>query len=72
MEEVGGDGFVISAIHSPGAIEESVDLVVPELQRRGRFRAELQGSNATGDSQAGGLRDEMPTLRPGNCDLPVI
>ena len=37
---VGGDGFMVSPIYSPGAIEEFVDLVVPELQRRGRFRRE--------------------------------
>ena len=43
MEEVGGDGFMISAIHTPGAIEEFVDLVVPELQRRGLFRTEYKG-----------------------------
>jgi len=43
MEEVGGDGFMLSAIHSPGAIEEFVDLVVPELQRRGRYRTEYRG-----------------------------
>ena len=29
----GGDGFMLTAIHSPGAIEEFVDLVVPELQK---------------------------------------
>ena len=43
MEEVGGDGFMLSAIHSPGAIEEFVDLVVPELQRRGLYRTEYRG-----------------------------
>ena len=30
------DGFVIAATHSPGAYEDVVRLVVPELQRRGR------------------------------------
>jgi alkanesulfonate monooxygenase SsuD/methylene tetrahydromethanopterin reductase-like flavin-dependent oxidoreductase (luciferase family) len=40
---VGGDGFMLSPIYSPGAIEEFVDLVVPELQRRGRFRREYAG-----------------------------
>jgi len=34
---VGGDGFMLSPIYCPGAIEEFVDLVVPELQRRERF-----------------------------------
>ena len=43
MAEVGGDGFMLSAIHTPGAIEEFVDLVVPELQRRGLFRTEYRG-----------------------------
>ena len=43
MDEVGGDGFMLSAIHSPGAIEEFVDLVVPELQQRGRYRTEYRG-----------------------------
>ena len=41
--EVGGDGFMLSAIHTPGAIEEFVDRVVPEPQRRGLFRTEYQG-----------------------------
>jgi alkanesulfonate monooxygenase SsuD/methylene tetrahydromethanopterin reductase-like flavin-dependent oxidoreductase (luciferase family) len=38
------DGFMISAAWSPGAFEEFVDLVVPELQRRGLFRKEYEGS----------------------------
>ena len=44
IDFVGGDGFMLSPIYSPGAIEEFVDLVVPELQRRGRFRAEYTGT----------------------------
>ena len=32
------DGFVLAATHSPGAYEDVVRLVVPELQRRGVFR----------------------------------
>ena len=43
VDAAGGDGFMLSAIHTPGAIEEFVDLVVPELQRRGRFRTEYAG-----------------------------
>ena len=34
---------MLSPIYSPGAIEEFVDLVVPELQRRGRYRTEYKG-----------------------------
>ena len=44
FDEVGGDGFMISPIYSPGAIEEFVDLVIPELQRRGRFRTAYTGA----------------------------
>ena len=35
---------MLSPIYSPGAIEEFVDLVVPELQRRGRFRRDYAGT----------------------------
>jgi len=44
FDAVGGDGFMLSPIHSPGAVEEFVDLVVPELQRRGRFRRDYAGT----------------------------
>lgn len=38
------DGFVLSATHVPGAYEDFVRLVVPELQRRGLFRREYVGA----------------------------
>ncbi|HUS95952.1 MAG TPA: NtaA/DmoA family FMN-dependent monooxygenase, partial [Hyphomicrobiaceae bacterium] len=41
--KVGGDGFMLSPIYSPGAIEEFVDQVVPELQRRGIYRTAYKG-----------------------------
>jgi FMN-dependent oxidoreductase (nitrilotriacetate monooxygenase family) len=41
---VGGDGFMLSPIHCPGAIEEFVDLVIPVLQRRGLARREYRGT----------------------------
>jgi FMN-dependent oxidoreductase (nitrilotriacetate monooxygenase family) len=44
FDHVGGDGFMLSPIYSPGAIEEFVDLVVPELQRRGRLRRAYTGT----------------------------
>jgi alkanesulfonate monooxygenase SsuD/methylene tetrahydromethanopterin reductase-like flavin-dependent oxidoreductase (luciferase family) len=44
FDKVGGDGFMLSPIYSPGAIEEFVDLVVPELQRRGRYRQDYAGT----------------------------
>ena len=39
------DGWMISAAWSPGAFEDFVDLVVPELQRRGLFRKEYTGTH---------------------------
>ncbi len=44
MAHVGGDGFMITPIDCPGAIEEFVDLVVPELQRRGLMRTAYAGT----------------------------
>ncbi len=44
MSHVGGDGFMITPIDCPGAIEDFVDRVVPELQRRGMARTAYAGS----------------------------
>lgn len=47
MEEWFGtacDGFVLAASHAPGAYDDFVRLVVPELQRRGLFRKAYEGS----------------------------
>lgn len=49
------DGFVIAGTHMPGAFEDFVDLVVPELQRRGLFRTEYSGST---------LRDNLGLAQP--------
>ena len=49
------DGFVIAATHSPGAYEDMVRLVVPELQRRGVFRDRYTGVT---------LRDNLGLARP--------
>ena len=49
------DGFVIAATHSPGAYEDVVRLVVPELQRRGSFRDRYTGTT---------LRDHLGLSRP--------
>jgi FMN-dependent oxidoreductase (nitrilotriacetate monooxygenase family) len=37
------DGFNITPTHLPGGCEDFVDLVIPELQRRGLFRTEYEG-----------------------------
>ncbi len=52
------DGFVIAATHVPGAYEDVVRLVVPELQRRGVFRDRYTGST---------LRDHLRLERPAAC-----
>jgi FMN-dependent oxidoreductase (nitrilotriacetate monooxygenase family) len=52
------DGFVIAATHVPGAYEDVVRLVVPELQRRGVFRNRYTGST---------LRDHLGLERPATC-----
>src|SRR5262249_2286764 len=49
------DGFVIAATHTPGAYEDMVRLVVPELQRRGLFRTEYTGRT---------LRENLGLARP--------
>jgi FMN-dependent oxidoreductase (nitrilotriacetate monooxygenase family) len=41
--EKAADGFNLLPPHVPGTINEFVDLVVPELQRRGLFRTEYEG-----------------------------
>jgi FMN-dependent oxidoreductase (nitrilotriacetate monooxygenase family) len=37
------DGFNITPTHLPGGCEDFVDMVIPELQRRGLFRTEYEG-----------------------------
>ena len=49
------DGFVLAATHMPGAYEDFVNLVVPELQSRGLFRQ---------DYVDGTLRDNLGFARP--------
>lgn len=42
------DGFVLAATHMPGAFEDVVRMVVPELQRRGLFRTAYEASTLRG------------------------
>jgi alkanesulfonate monooxygenase SsuD/methylene tetrahydromethanopterin reductase-like flavin-dependent oxidoreductase (luciferase family) len=49
------DGFVLSATHVPGAYEDFVRHVVPELQRRGLFRQDYSGTT---------LRENLGLARP--------
>ena len=54
------DGFVIAATHSPGAYEDVVRMVVPELQRRKLFRDHYDGTT---------LRENLGLERPA-ANLP--
>jgi FMN-dependent oxidoreductase (nitrilotriacetate monooxygenase family) len=49
------DGFTIAATHVPGAYEDVVRLVVPELRRRGLFRERYTGAT---------LRENLGLARP--------
>jgi FMN-dependent oxidoreductase (nitrilotriacetate monooxygenase family) len=51
------DGFVLAATHLPGAFEDVVRMVVPELQRRGLFRTQYESST---------LRGHLGLQRPSN------
>ena len=64
FEEEGCDGFVIAATHVPGAYEDFVRLVVPELQKRGLFRKDYTGTT---------LRDHLGLPKPaiGSWKLPL-
>lgn len=44
MEEVGCDGFNLEPATLSQGFRDFVDLVVPELQRRGRMRTRYEGS----------------------------
>jgi len=43
MDEGGADGFMLAATYTPGCFEEFVDFVVPEMQRRKRYRTAYEG-----------------------------
>ena len=51
------DGFNVMFPTVPAGLDEFVDLVVPELQRRGLFRREYEGTT---------LRDHLGLPRPAN------
>jgi FMN-dependent oxidoreductase (nitrilotriacetate monooxygenase family) len=57
FENDGCDGFNITPTHLPGGCEDFVEMVTPELQRRGLFREEYQGRT---------LRENLGLKRPMN------
>jgi alkanesulfonate monooxygenase len=57
LETEGSDGFTIMFPYLPGGLEDFVDRVVPELQRRGLFRRDYEGKT---------LRENLGLPRPTN------
>lgn len=57
LETRGSDGFNVMFPYLPGGLDDFVDRVVPELQRRGLFRTEYEGTT---------LRDHLGLPRPKN------
>jgi N-acetyl-S-(2-succino)cysteine monooxygenase len=57
FEAGGADGFNVMPPYLPGALDDFVDRVVPELQRRGIYRKEYEGKT---------LRDNLGLRRPAN------
>lgn len=55
IDNEAADGFNILPATLPHGLEEFVDLVIPELQRRGRFRTEYSGNT---------LREHLGLARP--------
>ncbi len=51
------DGFVLLPPHFPEAFDDFIDLVIPELQKRGLFRKDYQGTT---------LRDHLALPKPEN------
>ena len=57
FEEGAADGFNIMAPWFPGGLDDFIELVLPELRRRGLFRTEYEGST---------LREHLGLQRPGH------
>jgi alkanesulfonate monooxygenase SsuD/methylene tetrahydromethanopterin reductase-like flavin-dependent oxidoreductase (luciferase family) len=53
----GSDGFTIMFSYLPGGLDDFVERVVPELQRRGLFRRDYEGTT---------LRENLGLPRPAN------
>ncbi len=57
LEERGSDGFNVMFPYLPEGLDDFVDKVIPELQRRGLFRTDYEGAT---------LRENLGLTRPPN------
>jgi hypothetical protein len=57
LVEEGSDGFNVMFSHLPAGLDDFVDKVIPELQKRGLFRREYEGVT---------LRENLGLPRPEN------
>jgi FMN-dependent oxidoreductase (nitrilotriacetate monooxygenase family) len=57
IDERGSDGFNVMFSWVPGGVDDFTAKVIPELQRRGRFRTDYEGTT---------LRDHLGLPRPAN------
>jgi alkanesulfonate monooxygenase len=57
LETEGSDGFTVMFPYLPGGLDDFVERVVPELQRRGLFRRDYEGTT---------LREHLGLPRPKN------
>ncbi len=62
LDGEGSDGFNVMFPYLPAGLDDFVDRVVPELQRRGLFRTEYEGPM---------LRDQLGLERPANRYFPA-
>ncbi len=63
LETEASDGFNVMFPTVPAGLDDFVDLVVPELQRRGIFRQEYEGAT---------LRENLGLPRPANQFFPAV
>ena len=61
LTEEGSDGFNVTFPYLPGGLDAVADKLIPELQRRGLFRLEYEGTT---------LREHLGLDRPGNQFFP--